>query len=107
MIEGRNKDCLSLKPQRHLSSSSPLYGSLMSEPRRGEQEPKYNWWASMKFFLFLNLCPIQYILTSRNSIVSYHYPIIEWLFQIFFYGTEVWSRWTLTFWLLLWVTLEN
>jgi hypothetical protein len=59
MERGRgNKDKLSLKLLRKLSSLTPFKGSLMSEPRRGEQEPNYNSRASMKNSLFLNLHPI-------------------------------------------------
>ena len=89
MMEERNKDDLSLKPLGHLSSSGLFNGSLMSEPRGGEQEPKYNCWASMKSCLFLKLYPIQYILTSRNSVMYHHSHIIEWLFHIFFMGQKL------------------
>jgi hypothetical protein len=35
-MERGNKDYLSLKPLRKLSSLIPFKGSLMSEPRRGD-----------------------------------------------------------------------
>jgi hypothetical protein len=57
-MERGSKDYLSLKTLRKISSLTPFKGSLMSKPRRGEQEPNYNGRASMKNSSFLNLHPI-------------------------------------------------